>query len=77
MEGCIKKLPKLILSKKGQNNPIVLFVIAIILLVGVSIPITQSVITSANLTGLTATIVGFIPVFLGIAGLSLAARISG
>ena len=48
-------------------------VIGIILVVGVAIPVSQDVIDSANLTGLSATIVGFIPVFLAIGGLVLAA----
>lgn len=40
--------------------------VAVIVGVGVAIPITNDVINSANLTGLTATIVGFIPVMLGV-----------
>ena len=40
--------------------------VAVIVGVGVSIPIVNDVINSANLTGLTATIVGFIPVMLGV-----------
>lgn len=48
-------------------------VIGIILVVGVAIPVSQDVIDSANLSGLSATIVGFIPVFLAIGGLVLAA----
>lgn len=47
-------------------------VIGTILIVAVAIPITQSVIASANLTGTVATVVGFIPLFLGVAGLFLA-----
>lgn len=59
------------MSKKGAISVkvVVAVIIAIILLVGVAIPITQDVITSANLTGLTLLIVGFIPVFIAIAGL--------
>lgn len=44
-----------------------------ILIVGAAIPIVQSTIESSNLTGLVATIVGFIPVFLALGGLALAA----
>jgi len=64
------------ISKKGASSvsSVVGLIVGIILVVGVSIPITQSVITTANLTGLTATIVGFIPVFLAIAGLVLATK---
>ena len=46
-----------------------------ILIVAVAIPVTQSSIDDANLTGITATIVGFIPVFLGLGGLALAAAL--
>ncbi len=48
-------------------------IIGIILVVGVAIPVASDVVDDANLTGLTATIVSFIPVFLGIGGLVLAA----
>ncbi len=62
--------------KKAQMGGRILAVIfGIILLVGAAIPITQSVITSANLTGTTATVVGFIPLFLGLAGLALGAAL--
>lgn len=40
--------------------------VAVIVGVGVAIPITNDVIASSNLTGLTATIVGFIPVMVGV-----------
>ncbi len=62
--------------KKAQMGGRILAVIfGIILLVGAAIPITQSVIDSANLTGTTATVVGFIPLFLGLAGLALGAAL--
>lgn len=65
------------ISKKGQAGGIasaVLTVIfATILLVAVAIPITNDTITDANLSGITLTIVEFIPVFLALAGLSVAA----
>lgn len=41
--------------------------VAVIIAVGVVIPVTQSVIDAANLTGITATIVGYIPLMLGVA----------
>ena len=49
-------------------------IFAVILIVGAGIPIATSVVDSANLTGVTATIVGFIPVFLalGVLGVSAA-----
>lgn len=46
-----------------------------ILIVAVAIPVTQDSITAANLTGITATIVSFIPVFLGLGGLALSAAL--
>jgi len=46
-----------------------------ILIVAVAIPVTLQVISDANLTGITATIVGFIPVFLALGGLALAAAL--
>ena len=46
-----------------------------ILLVAVAIPVTTAVIATANLTGTTATVVGFIPLFLGLAGLALSAAL--
>jgi len=64
------------MNKKGQLGGRILVVIfGIILIVAVAIPITDDVITDANLTGTTATVVGFIPLFLGLAGLALAAAL--
>lgn len=62
-------------SKKGTATmgSIITVTIGIIVLVGVSIPVALQVIDEQNLTGLTATIVGFIPVFLALAGLVLVA----
>jgi len=62
-------------DKKGQMNGVVMFIVAFIALIGVGIPITQSVVDEANLTGITATIVEFVPVFLGLGGLVLAVSI--
>lgn len=65
-------------SKKGMasNDSVVKMTVALILLVGVSIPVTQQVISEQNLTGLTATIVAFIPVFIAIAGLVLVSKLA-
>ena len=64
-------------NKKAQAgniaNAVLTVIFATILIVAVAIPITNDVITDANLTGITATIVGFIPVFLALAGLAVAA----
>lgn len=40
--------------------------VAVIVAVGVAIPIVNDVIASANLTGLTALVVGFIPVMIAV-----------
>jgi hypothetical protein len=61
------------MHKKG--NAIMNVIFGVILLVAVAIPVTSAVITSANLTGTTATVVGFIPLFIGLAGLALAAAL--
>lgn len=64
------------LGKKGQiGGRIMQVIFGVILVVAVAIPITNDVINSANLSGTTATVVGFIPLFLGLAGLALAAAL--
>ena len=68
----------MLMNKKGQTGiggRIMAVIFGTILIVGAAIPITQDTITSANLTGTTATVVGFIPLFLGLAGLALAAAL--
>lgn len=65
------------MNKKAQAGRIVGFVIFLILVLGVGIPVSQDVITSANLTGISATIVSFIPVFLAVGGLVAAASTAG
>jgi len=51
-------------------------VVAVVLVIGAGIPIAQQVINTANLTGITATIVGFVPVFMAVAILALAAGLA-
>lgn len=55
---------------RGQTDNLVSLVIgiavAVIVGVGVAIPIIQDVLNTTNLSGLTAIIVGFIPVMLGV-----------
>ena len=63
-------------NKKGQIGGRILVVIfGTIMIVAVAIPVTLEVIADANLTGTTATVVGFIPLFLALAGLALAAAL--
>lgn len=67
----------MLLTKKGQAasvaSAVLTVIFATILLVAVAIPITNDVIADANLSGITLTIVNFIPVFLALAGLAVAA----
>ena len=50
----------------GLVSTVLGIAVATIVGVGVSIPIVNDIIADSNLTGLTATIVGFIPVMLGV-----------
>lgn len=65
------------MNKKGQasgmGGGVMAVIFGTILIVAVAIPVTQDAIDTSNLTGITETIVGFIPVFLGLGGLALAA----
>lgn len=63
------------MNKRGMIGNIVGLIVAIIAIVAIAIPVSGSVITSANLTGLNATIVSFIPTFLALAGLALVAGV--
>ena len=65
----IKELWKQVLKsfKSGDITAgIIGLAVAVIVTVGVGIPITQQVITDSNLTGITATVVGFIPVMMAV-----------
>jgi uncharacterized membrane protein len=65
-------------GKKGTMvGTIIGIVVGVILIVAVAIPVTSQVIEDANLTGTTATVVGFIPLFLAIGGLVFAAMFIG
>lgn len=48
-----------------------------IFIIGIGIPVTNSVITDANLTGLSATVVGFAPVILAAIFLYFVAKRGG
>ena len=64
-------------SRKGQAGRVVGFILYLILVLGVGIPLSNDVITSANLTGISATVVNFIPVMLAVGGLVAAVATSG
>ena len=59
----------------GIGGKVLYVIFAIILIVAVAIPVTTQVITDANLSGTTETVVGFIPLFLALAGLAVAAAL--
>lgn len=65
------------MNKKAQAGRIVGFILYLILVLGVGIPLASSVIASANLTGISATVVSFIPVMLSVGGLVAAVASSG
>ena len=69
-----KNLDKGIVINEGNlGGTIMSVVFGTILIVGVLIPIVVQVTATSNLTGIAATIVGFMPVFGALAGLGLIA----
>ena len=57
------------MSRKGQTGLVAAFIgilVAVIVGVGVAIPVIQNTITNASLTGMTAVIVGYLPLMLGL-----------
>ena len=52
-------------------------ILGVILLVGVALPITVSVVSSAGLTGISATLAGYFGTFIIIGGLFLVLRATG
>lgn len=64
-------------NKVAMTGNIIYFIIGFIILIAVAIPITNEVITTANLSGLTKTVVQYVPVFLAIGGLVLAVMSTG
>lgn len=70
-------MKELLSDNVGQVNlrPLIGTIVVIIVLVAAAIPVVLDVISSANLTGTTALIVGLAPVFLGLAVLVIAANL--
>jgi len=64
-------------GKQAQAGRIVGFIVFLILILGVGIPLSSDIIDSANLTGISATVVGFIPVFLAVGAMVAAVATSG
>lgn len=63
-------------NKMAQTSGFIGLVVAVVLVIGAGIPIAQQVIDTANLTGITETVVSFIPVFMAVAILALAAGLA-
>ena len=62
-------------TKSFSIGSIVAVIIGIIMLVAVAIPVTQDVVTSANLTGTAATVTGLLPLLLAVGGVILVAAL--
>jgi len=50
----------MIKNKKGQVSNFVFMAVAVILGIGLAVPITKSVVTTANLSGIDSVIAGFL-----------------
>ena len=64
-------------NKKGIIGIVVGLVVAIIAIVAVAIPITQSVVGNSTATGINATILSYLVTFLALAALALVAGMVG
>lgn len=53
-------------NRRGQARGVMTLILLVVLIIGVGIPITNEVIADGNLTGLTSTVVSFVPVFLAL-----------
>jgi len=51
-------------SKKGMVGVVIALVVALIAIMAVLIPVTQSLVNSANLTGINATIASYFVTFI-------------
>jgi len=75
------KLNQISQNRKGASNSMasmgLTMALGSIFVLGIGIPVTTSVISDNNLTGLTATVVGFAPVVIAGAYLYLVANMSG
>ena len=72
-----KSLFKRFMTSRKAQSGVMGLIFLVILIIGVGIPLTQEVIDNASLSGITATVVSFIPVFLALVVLAAAARMSG
>ncbi len=80
MENMLERnIEKSYKANKGYAlvGAIIGLVVGVIVIVAVGIPVSQSVITAANLTGTTATVVDLIPLFFGLLALVSVASLFG
>jgi competence protein ComGC len=67
---------KMLKSNKGFTvGSIVAVVLGIILLIALAVPVTQDVVTDANLSGTAATIANLLPLLLIVGGVILVASL--
>lgn len=67
---------KMLKSNKGFTvGSIVAVVLGIILLIALAVPVTQNVITDANLSGTAATIANLLPLLIIVGGVILVASL--
>ena len=59
----------------GAAGTVIGVMIAIIVIVAVALPVVSDVVSSANQTGTTATILNLLPLFLGLAALVIVAAL--
>ncbi len=53
-------------AQSGLSGAFISIMIAVIIGVGVAIPVIQEMIDNASITGMTATIIGYVPLLLGV-----------
>jgi hypothetical protein len=63
-------------SKKGFTiGSVVAVVIGLIMVIALAVPVTQDIVTSANLTGVSATIANLLPLLLIVGAIILVSRL--
>lgn len=63
-------------SKRGFTiGSVVAVVIGLIMVIALAVPVTQDIVTSANLTGVSATIANLLPLLLIVGAIILVSRL--
>lgn len=72
---CLKHMFQ-IKSKRGFTiGSVVAVVIGLIMVIALAVPVTQDIVTSANLTGVSATIANLLPLLLIVGAIILVSRL--